>query len=303
MARARRWVGAVLVGVLVVAAAPGTARAETAGTILFSRWGADPIEKLYTVPAAGGAGTLLLDSPGVSNVQATYSPDGKRVALLRGDSTGAINGIWVMHRDGSGLAAVPGTWGGWAPAWSPDGRWLAYANNVTGTNQIYVVHPDGTGLTRVTVDGLDDTHPTWSPDGRSIAFAQGSTCCDGGAITVLDLGTGVERRLTSGTDLDSWPAWSAANWIAFSRYGTGPVCHLFVVRPDGTGLAQITSGATQDKEPAWSPDGYTVVFSRVMTPATTPLPSYLFAVKYTGYGLRQITSDPSDVDEVPTWGP
>jgi Tol biopolymer transport system component len=74
-----------------------------------------------------------------------------------------------------------------------------------------------------------------------------------------------------------------------------------VIRPDGSGLAQLTSGPASDSRPAWSPDGWSVVFSRVASPGGGTLPSSLFVVKYNGYGLRQVTVDAGVVDEYPTW--
>jgi len=241
---------------------------------VFSRWrDSDTIEKLYTVDAAGGAGTLLLDSPGVSNVQATYSPNGKRIALLRADFTGAVNGIWVMYRDGTGLAPVPGTWGGWMPAWSPDGRWLAYSSNVTGTNQIYVVAPDGSGLTRVTFDGQDDTHPSWSPDGRSIVFAQAASCCDGGAqngsVTRLEVGY---------LDLDVYWRPGDRRELLFHGVTSDGGRGLVVVDIDDPAAARllVPEPTEESLRPnGWTPDGRRLVYTSVGEPYAE-----------TGVGLR-----------------
>jgi hypothetical protein len=70
---ARRAV-AVAAGLALTAGVPAPAHADAGGTILFSRWGSDPIERLYTVDSGGGPGGLLLASPGVSTVQATAGP-------------------------------------------------------------------------------------------------------------------------------------------------------------------------------------------------------------------------------------
>jgi Tol biopolymer transport system component len=60
-------------------------------------------------------------------------------------------------------------WGPW-PAWSPDGRKIAFMSDRDGNREIYVMNADGTGLTRLTNDDVDDENPSWSPDGNQVAF-------------------------------------------------------------------------------------------------------------------------------------
>ena len=56
-----------------------------------------------------------------------------------------------------------------AVAWSPDGKWIAFASDRTGSFEIYVIRPNGADLTRLTSNACEDTEPSWSPDGRAIA--------------------------------------------------------------------------------------------------------------------------------------
>ncbi|HPZ10452.1 MAG TPA: DPP IV N-terminal domain-containing protein [Candidatus Eremiobacteraeota bacterium] len=57
------------------------------------------------------------------------------------------------------------------PAWSPDGKKIAFSSNRRGNFQIFAMNSDGTGLYQVTKRSTaNDTHPTWSPDGKWIAF-------------------------------------------------------------------------------------------------------------------------------------
>src|SRR5207249_2622118 len=68
-----------------------------------------------------------------------------------------------------------------------------------------------------------------------------------------------KRRLTDQTD--EYPTWSVGGLIAFSRLSSGNG-DIFVVRPDGSDLRQLTSSAEQDESPAFSPDGRWIAFER-----------------------------------------
>ena len=76
-----------------------------------------------------------------------------------------------MNADGSGVTrltvndAVDSS-----PAWSPDGRRIAFDSTRDGNFEIYVMNADGSGVTRLTNNDAWDWYPDWSPDGRRIAF-------------------------------------------------------------------------------------------------------------------------------------
>jgi serine/threonine protein kinase len=52
------------------------------------------------------------------------------------------------------------------PAWSPDGRWIAYWSNSGGQRDVWLIQPSGGGPVSVTQDAPTDWSPAWSPDGR-----------------------------------------------------------------------------------------------------------------------------------------
>ena len=62
------------------------------------------------------------------------------------------------------------TAGDGAPAWSPDGKKIAFASERTGNPDIWVMDSDGGNLRQLTTHTALDAAPAWSPDGKKIAF-------------------------------------------------------------------------------------------------------------------------------------
>jgi Tol biopolymer transport system component len=150
---------------------------------------------------------------------------------------------------------------------SPDGTRIAFSGVNHGVVGIYVVNRDGTELRRVAAP-LDGPvfQPTWSPDGTKLAYARAHQETGYDILVVNADGTHTLNLTASlGASAEWMPAWSpdlgaGASRIAFVRRVDGNE-NVWTMRADGTDLRQITTGVL-DLEPAWSPDGRTIVFQR-----------------------------------------
>ena len=96
--------------------------------------------------------------------------------------------------------------------------------------------------------------------------------------------------------------------IAFMRPGAVGEYDIWVVRPDGTGLRRLTESPANrsDYNPAWSPDGSTLLFERrKLDPAAAGGDEALYAVNADGGGFRQITHCRGQCwsDGEATWSP
>jgi Tol biopolymer transport system component/predicted Ser/Thr protein kinase len=78
------------------------------------------------------------------------------------------------------------------PAWSPDGKFIAYVSSASGNVDIWVQALGGGRAVRVTSDAANDWHPDWSPDGNQIVFRSER---DGGGIYVVPAFGGAERKI------------------------------------------------------------------------------------------------------------
>ena len=126
-----------------------------------------------------------------------------------------------------------------SPAWSPDGRRVAFSGLTRGgTSDLYVVRLPGGELSRVTDDRYEDTEPTWLPDGRSLVFTSDRAAGgeDGSKnLYRVDLASRAVTRLTAGRWRDESPRWdAAANRVLFTSDRDGTF-NLYSVDTAGRG--------------------------------------------------------------------
>lgn len=102
-------------------------------------------------------------------IDAWWSPDGRYLAVLQGET------MWVLAADGSvrqrigtGLGSAETSWrADWAPAWSPDGSWMAVDRDLDGVTAVTLVHMGDWRVVRLEGAG----RPVWSPDGHHLAVS------------------------------------------------------------------------------------------------------------------------------------
>ena len=79
-------------------------------------------------------------------------------------------GLWITHADSGERRRLTTGGGDGQPAWSPDGKQIAYISKDDGNFEIYKINRDGSGKVRLTDTPQSDGLPIWSPDGKWIAF-------------------------------------------------------------------------------------------------------------------------------------
>ena len=178
---------------------------------------------MWWQPADGsGAAEQLVSSPGKDIWEGVLTPDGHTVVYRTG-SIGTAD-IWYRQLTGDttvkGVATTPFT--EFAPRISPDGRWIAYASDESGTFQVYVRPFPGPGAQfPVSVDG--GGAPVWSRDGRKIFFA------------------GIAKHQLLAASVATSPSFSvtARDVISDGDYDLGAAHANFDVSPDGKSFLML----------------------------------------------------------------
>jgi TolB protein len=195
------------------------------------------------------------------------------------------------------------------PAWSPDGRSIAFAGTGDDDNvDVYIVRADGHGKRRLTRHPAAEGNPAWSPDGRQIAFTRGGPGFQT-HIYVMNADGTSPRRLTRHGHIHFSVVWSPdgrkmlferpnrrhAESAADAARGYWPE-ELYVMDADGSHQRRLTRNPARDPGPGgpvWSPDGRQIAFTRSEKTGH----SEVFVMNAKGNGQRSLTP------ARPAWGP
>ena len=202
---------------------------------------------------------------------ASFSPDGSQLAF---DQTGENSGIYTTLADGEKSLRLTSNPGDCCPAWSPDGRQIAFSRYSGEGIAIYVISALGGTEHRLYQEpGAFTFHRpgflSWSPDTKFLAFCDRKENEAHASIALLSLADFTTRRLTTppAQSYDYAPAFSPdGSQVAFIRSsGSGVASDIFVVRASSdveprrlTFDNTVTEGTL-----AWTADGRDVVFTSV----------------------------------------
>lgn len=202
---------------------------------------------------ANADGTGVRRIAAIAGGRVSWSPDGKRLAVLR-RADGAQQLFVVTVSDGSAQQLTTGTAKVEDPAWSPDGKHIAVCLQKTSGWQIHVVDPARPGAepVQVTHQARRALDPVWSPDGKYFAYTAGAPgVSTGGDIHIVRTDGTDDRTLVQTAAQEMDPVWSPdGKWVAFVR---GPFDQpaIWAVRADGTGIRRLTTGTTPEGHPSW----------------------------------------------------
>lgn len=189
----------------------------------------------------------------------SWAPDGTRIAYRHLTGNYEEDGIWVVSADGSSQPSRL-TAAGDAPAWSPDGKTVAFVVGGYG-GDLWLMDADGANQRKLTPARQQDRvtaafgpGPSWSPDGTQVVFAGAPQGEGSDGIWTVDVDGANLHRIAVGGDA---PAWSPdGSWIVYliqQDNPNGQQAGYWVVGVDGSGAMSLpgdNSGA-----PHWASDG------------------------------------------------
>lgn len=199
---------------------------------------------IQIVDLAKGKPMAVKSDPAL-RVRMAFSPDGKQVALSKGEGVGPNQDLFLIklpRGKPSPLTRTPVP--EMTPSWAPDGKRLVFAAApAPGRSDLFVMDLRKKSSTPLPTGKPVSTEPAWSPDGRHVAFV--SVAGDRRTLCLRDLQSGQTRELTAG----SQPVWGAdSRHLLFITPSGG----LSMMAVDQGRVSPVVVGGGRVVDPTWT---------------------------------------------------
>ena len=225
----------------------------------------DPSSTTYKRLTIGIAADLLELRPrfvkgGTYIRSADISPSGSRAVF---DFRGEIITVPAEKGDPRNLTQTTGAHEKF-PAWSPDGKSIAYFSDASGEYELHIKSQDGKGDAKaIRLNGTGFyAYPRWSPDSKQISYVD-----NGRNLYALDVASGVSKKIDSdelyipGAFRELFGDWSAdSKWIVYSKVLDTNFKKILLYSVDQGKSFAVTDGLSDASEPVFDPSGKYLFF-------------------------------------------
>jgi tricorn protease len=180
---------------------------------------------------------------------ASISPTGARAVF---EARGDIFTVPAEHGSPRNLTMSPGVHEQ-NPAWSPDGKWIAYLSDKTGEFELYLRPQMGGDEIRITTDGgVYRYGPRWSPDSKKLLYWDKTL-----RLWYVD----IDQKQPVQVDRDERgvigdASWSPdSRWLAYSKNGANNASSIYLYSLEQKKATHVTAGFYNDTEPVFDPEG------------------------------------------------
>jgi len=187
-------------------------------------------------------------------VSPSFSPDGSRILFANRAAEGPTS-LWTIDNTGENadlLYAGPNTIV--AADWAPVGNRIAFAMAVDQPDsyEVFIMNEDGTNVRQLTrgLPGIGGSLD-WSPDGKHLLLYAGLPGDKN--IFLVDVDAETAAQLTNGGNNAACSFSPDGQWIAFNSLRNNDQADIFIMRPDGSDLRQVTNDPEPDWQPQWEP--------------------------------------------------